>query len=183
MGFRGSPTAELFLDNCKVSKDAVLGEEGKGFIQAMQTTEYGRIGMSLASLGIASACLELANKYSKERKAFGRPINRFQEISFKLADMLVLTDISRLLIYKAVWAKENSNPESAVLASCAKVFATEAATKVSNMAVQIYGGNGYMKDYAVERLYRDARLGEIGEGTSELLRILIAKDLISRYAS
>ncbi len=181
MGFRGSPTAELFLSDCEVDEGAVLGETGKGFIQAMQTLEYGRVGMATVSLGIAMACMEEANRYSKERKAFGRPINRYQEVSFKLADMMIMTDVSRLLIYRAALAKENSEAEAPVLASCAKLFASEAATRISSMAVQVFGGYGYMKDYAVERLYRDAKLGEIGEGTSEIQRILIAKSVLGKF--
>ncbi|MCE5266077.1 MAG: acyl-CoA dehydrogenase family protein [Deltaproteobacteria bacterium] len=183
MGFRGSPTAELIFDDCELPESAVLGVVGNGFIQAMQTLEYGRIGMATVCLGIAAKCLEHANRYSKERKAFGKPINRFQEISFKLADMAILSDVARLLIYKAAWAKETKNPESAVLASVAKLWASEAATQISSMAVQVFGGYGYMKDFPVERLYRDAKLGEIGEGTSEIQRVLIAKDLIRRYAA
>ncbi|MBN2158371.1 MAG: acyl-CoA dehydrogenase family protein [Spirochaetes bacterium] len=181
MGFRGSPTAELIFEDCEVPAGAVLGEVGRGFIQAMQTLEYGRIGMATVCLGIAAKCLELANKYSKERKAFGRPINRYQEISFKIADMMIQTDVARLLIYQAAWAKQMKDPEAAVLASVAKVWASEAATQISSMAVQVHGGYGYIKEFPVERLYRDAKLGEIGEGTSEIQRILIAKDLIRKY--
>jgi alkylation response protein AidB-like acyl-CoA dehydrogenase len=180
LGFRGSPTAEIFLDDCKVPESAVLGQVGAGFIQAMQTLEYGRIGMATVSLGIAVACMDYANAYSKERKTFGKPINRYQEISFKLADMMIMTDISRLLIYKAAWAKEVKDPESAVLASCAKLFASESATKIASMAVQVHGGYGYIKEFPVERLYRDAKLGEIGEGASEIQRILIAKSILSK---
>jgi len=117
MGFRGSPTAELILEDCEVAESVVLGQVGNGFIQAMQTLEYGRIGMATVCLGIAAKCLQHANKYSKERNAFGKPINRFQEISFKLADMMILSDVARLLIYQASWAKESKSPESAVLAS------------------------------------------------------------------
>ncbi|MBN2080168.1 MAG: acyl-CoA dehydrogenase family protein [Spirochaetes bacterium] len=183
MGFRGSPTAELIFEDCEVPESSVLGEVGRGFIQAMQTLEYGRIGMATVSLGIAVKCLEHANKYSKERTAFGKPINRFQEVAFKLADMMIMTDVSRLLIYQACWAKELKDPEAAILASVAKVFASESATQISSMAVQVHGGYGYIKEFAVERLYRDAKLGEIGEGTSEIQRVLIAKDLIRKYAS
>jgi alkylation response protein AidB-like acyl-CoA dehydrogenase len=183
MGFRGSPTAELILEDCEVPESAVLGAVGNGFIQAMQTLEYGRIGMATVCLGIAAKCLQHANKYSKERNAFGKPINRFQEVSFKLADMMILSDVARLLIYQAAWAKETKNHESAVLASVAKVWASEAATQISGMAVQVFGGYGYIKEFPVERLYRDAKLGEIGEGTSEIQRIIIAKDLIRKYAA
>jgi alkylation response protein AidB-like acyl-CoA dehydrogenase len=181
LGFRGSPTAEIFFDDCRVRDSAVLGEVGKGFIQAMQTLEFGRLGMATVSLGIAVACMEAANAYSKERKAFGRPINRFQEISFKLADMMIMTDISRMLIFKAAWAKEIKDPESAVLASCAKLFASESATQIASMAVQVFGGYGYIKEFPVERLYRDAKLGEIGEGTSEIQRVLIARSILDRF--
>ncbi len=183
MGFRGSPTAELILEDCEVPESAVLGEVGAGFIQAMQTLEYGRIGMATVCLGIAAKCLEHANKYSKERKTFGKPINRYQMVSFKLADMMIMSDISRLLIYQACWAKETKNPESAILASVAKVFASESATQISSLAVQVHGGYGYIKEFAVERLYRDAKLGEIGEGASEIQRVLIAKDLIHKYSA
>lgn len=183
MGFRGSPTAELILEDCEVPDSAVLGTVGNGFIQAMMTLEYGRIGMATVCLGIAAKCLELANKYSKERIVFGKPINRFQDIAFKLADMLIMSDTARLLIYQAAWAKETNQPDSAVLASVAKVWASESASQIAHLAVQVHGGYGYMKEYPVERLYRDARLGEIGEGTSEIQRILIAKDLIRKYAA
>jgi alkylation response protein AidB-like acyl-CoA dehydrogenase len=181
LGFRGSPTGEIFLEDCEVSEDAVLGEVGKGFVQAMQTMEYGRIGMATASLGIAVACMEEATRYSGERKAFGRFLNRYQEVSFKLADMMILTDLSRLMIYRAAWAKERGDPEAAVLISCAKLFASEAATQISSWALQIYGGYGYLKDFTVERLYRDAKLGEIGEGTSEIQRIIIARSILDRF--
>ena len=161
-------------------ESAVLGQVGAGFIQAMQTLEYGRIGMATVCLGIAVACMEAANAYSKERKTFGKPINRYQEISFKIADMMIMTDVSRLLIYRAALAKEAKDPESAVLASCAKLFASESATKISSMALQVHGGYGYIKEFPVERLYRDAKLGEIGEGASEIQRILIAKSILSK---
>jgi butyryl-CoA dehydrogenase len=183
MGFRGSPTAELILVDCEVPDSAVLGVVGNGFIQAMQTLEYGRIGMATVCLGIASKCLELANKYSKERIVFGKPINRFQDVAFKLADMLIMSDTARLLIYQAAWAKETNQPDSAVLASVAKVWASETASQIAHLAVQVHGGYGYIKEFPVERLFRDARLGEIGEGTSEIQRILIAKDLIRKYAA
>ncbi|MFW5862532.1 MAG: acyl-CoA dehydrogenase family protein, partial [Spirochaetota bacterium] len=182
LGFKGSPTSEIVLEDCEVSEDAVLGETGRGFIQAMQTLEFGRIGMATVSLGIAVACMQEAAKYASERKAFGRLINRYQEISFKLADMMIMTDISRLLIYRACWAKETGNHESAVLASCAKLFASESATQISSWALQVHGGYGYIKEFPIERLYRDAKLGEIGEGTSEIQRVLIAKDVLSKYA-
>ena len=182
MGLRGSPTAELVFEDCEVPESAVLGEVGKGFIQAMQTLEYGRIGMATVCLGIAAKCLELSNRYSKERKAFGKPINRYQEVSFKLADMMIMSDVARLLIYQAAWAKDTKNPEAAVLASVAKVWSSEAATQISSLAVQVHGGYGYIREFPVERLYRDAKLGEIGEGTSEIQRVLIAKSILAKCA-
>jgi alkylation response protein AidB-like acyl-CoA dehydrogenase len=181
LGFRGSPTGEIFFEDCEVSEDAVLGEVGKGFVQAMQTLEYGRIGMATVSLGIAVACMEEATRYAGERKSFGRFLNRYQEVSFKLADMMIMTDLSRLLIYRAAWAKETSDPEAAIFASCAKLFASEAATQISSWALQIHGGYGYIKDFTIERLYRDAKLGEIGEGTSEIQRIIIARSILDRF--
>ena len=182
LGYRGSPTSEMVLEDCEVGEGAVLGEVGRGFVQAMQTLEYGRIGMATVSLGIAVACMEEAGKYAAERKAFGRPINRYQEVSFKLADMMIMTDLSRLLIYRACWAKEAGDPEAAVIASCAKLFASESATQISSMALQVHGGYGDISEFPVERLYRDAKLGEIGEGTSEIQRVLIAKSVLSKYA-
>ena len=120
------------------------------------------------------ACLERASKYAGERKAYGRFINRYQEVSFRLADMMIMTDVSRLLIYRAAWAKDTGDPEASVLISCAKLFASEAATQIASMALQVHGGHGYMKEFDVERLYRDAKLGEIDGGTSEIQRVVIA---------
>ncbi len=182
LGFRGSPTAEVILQDCVVPDGAVLGNVGQGFIQAMQTLEFGRIGMATVALGIAVNAMELSNAYSKERKTFGKPLNRYQMISFKLADMMIMTDIARMLIHKAAWAKEAKNPEAAIHASCAKLFASETATQIASMAVQVFGGYGYIKEFPVERLYRDAKLGEIGEGASEIQRILIAKSILAKYA-
>jgi len=181
MGYRGSPTSELILEDCEIPAENLLGVENEGFIQAMKTLEFGRIGMSVVSLGISVACMEEAMRYSKQRQQFGRPIAKFQLVSFPIADMKVMVDASRLLIYKAAWLKEINDPGAATLASIAKLFASEASTKISSMAVQIHGGYGYMKEYLIERLYRDARLNEIGEGTSEIQRILIARDVLARY--
>jgi len=181
MGYRGAPTSELFFDDCEVPAENLLGVENEGFIQAMKTLEYGRIGMAVVALGIAVACMEESITYAKERHQFGRPIGKFQMVGFKLSDMKVLTDVSRLLIYKAAWHKDNNHPEAATMASIAKLTASEASTKISSWAVQIHGGYGYMTEYPVERLYRDAKLGEIGEGTSEIQRLLIARDVLAKY--
>lgn len=182
LGNRGSPTGELFLEDCTVSDDAVLGEVGKGFAQVQQTLDYGKLSTAVASLGIAMACLERAAKYAGERKSSGRPLNRYQEVSFRLADMMIMADVARLLIYRAAWAKDTGDPEASVLISCAKVFASESATQIASMALQVHGGRGYMKDCDVERLYRDAKLGEIDGGTSEIQRLLIAENILDRFA-
>ena len=181
MGYRGSPTAELIFEECEVPGENLLGTENEGFIQAMKTLEYGRIGMAMVCLGVSMACMEESIKYAKERVQFGRPISKFQMVSFKIADMKLLTDVSRLLIYKAAWLKEIGDPGAATAASIAKLVTSETSTQISSMAVQIHGGYGYIKEYPVERLYRDAKLGEIGEGTSEIQRVLIARDVLAKY--
>jgi len=181
MGYRGSPTAELIFEECEVPGENLLGTENEGFIQAMKTLEYGRIGMAMVCLGVSMACMEESIKYAKERVQFGRPISKFQMVSFKIADMKLLTDVSRLLIYKAAWLKEIGDPGAATAASIAKLVTSETSTQISSMAVQIHGGYGYIKEYRVERLYRDAKLGEIGEGTSEIQRVLIARDVLAKY--
>jgi butyryl-CoA dehydrogenase len=181
MGYRGSPTSELIFEECEIPAANLLGQENEGFIQAMKTLEYGRIGMAMVCLGVSMACMEESIKYAKERIQFGRPIAKFQMTGFKIADMKLLTDVARLLIYKAAWLKEANDPAAATTASIAKLVASETSTQISSMAVQIHGGYGYMKEYPVERLYRDAKLGEIGEGTSEIQRILIARDVLAKY--
>jgi butyryl-CoA dehydrogenase len=181
MGYRGSPTAELIFEECEIPASNLLGVENEGFMQAMKTLEYGRIGMAMVCLGVSMACMEESIKYAKERVQFGRPISKFQMIGFKIADMKLLTDVARLLIYRAAWLKETNDPGAATAASIAKLVSSETSTQISSMAVQIHGGYGYIKEYPVERLYRDAKLGEIGEGTSEIQRILIARDVLAKY--
>jgi len=181
MGHRGAPTSELFFNDCEVPAENLLGVENQGFIQAMTTLEYGRIGIAMLALGISVACMEESINYAKERQQFGKPIGKFQMVGFKLSDMKVLIDVSRLLAYKAAWLKEKNDPEAATMASIAKLTATEASTKISGWAVQIHGGYGCMTKYPVERLYRDAKPGEIGEGTSDIHRILIARDVLAKY--
>jgi butyryl-CoA dehydrogenase len=181
MGYCGSQTSELILEECEIPGENLVGQENMGFIQAMKTLEYGRIGMAVVCLGVAMACMEESIKYAKERVQFGRPIGKFQMTGFKLADMKLLTDVSRLLIYKASWLKEIGDPAAATMACIAKLVASEASTQISSWAVQIHGGYGYIKEFPVERLYREAKLGEIGEGTSEIQRILIARDVLAKY--
>ncbi len=178
MGIRASDTHSLMFDNVKIPKANRIGEEGFGFKFAMKTLSGGRIGIAAQALGIASGAYELALQYSKERKAFGKEISKHQAIQFKLADMATRIEASRLLIMQAAWLKDNHLPydkESAM----AKVFASETAMWVTTEAVQVHGGYGYVKEYHVERLMRDAKITQIYEGTSEVQRIVISRFLLA----
>ncbi|MCC6691058.1 MAG: acyl-CoA dehydrogenase [Bacteroidia bacterium] len=178
MGIRASDTHSLMFDNVRVPKENRIGEDGFGFKFAMQTLTGGRIGIASQALGIASGAYELALAYSKERKAFGKEICKHQAIQFKLADMYTKIEAARYLIYRAAWLKDQHLPmdkESAM----AKVFASETAMWVTTEAVQIHGGYGYVKEYHVERLMRDAKITQIYEGTSEVQRIVISRALLS----
>lgn len=177
MGLRGSETGSLTFDDVVVPADAVVGELGQGFIQAMQTLELGRVGMCHFGIGIAEAAFDAARKYAMERKAFGKPIARLQAVHFKIADMKIEIDGARLMARKVAWQKDQGQ-QLGILASVAKTYATEMAVRVTDAAVQVHGGWGYTDDFVVERLYRDARLGPIGEGTSEIQRELIARELL-----
>jgi alkylation response protein AidB-like acyl-CoA dehydrogenase len=182
MGYRGSPTGELIFDDCLLPADALLGEAGRGYAQAMQTLGGGRVGMAASAVGLAQACFEEAVKYANQRKAFGHKIIRFQEVSYKIADMKMLIDTGELLARRAAWLLDTKAPDADAVGRCAKVFCTEAATKISSWAVQIHGGYGYLAEFPVERLYREAKLGEIGEGTNEIQRVMIALDCLARWA-
>ena len=176
LGMRASETTELIFDNCRVHNDQVLGIDGDGFIQAMKVLDGGRISIAALSLGIAQGAYEAALKYSQERVQFGKSISSFQGVSFKLADMATEIEAARLLIYRAADMKNKGlvmTKESAM----AKLYASEVAVKVANDALQIFGGYGYTKDYPAEKFYRDAKLCTIGEGTSEIQKIVIAKHL------
>jgi len=177
MGIRGSDTHSLLFNNVIVPKDNRIGEDGFGFTFAMQTLEGGRIGIAAQALGIASGAYELALKYAKERKAFGRPIAELQAISFKLADMAADIEAVRLLVMKAAWLKDQKLPYTKY-ASMAKLKASEVAMKTTIEAVQIHGGYGYVKEYHVERLMRDAKVTQIYEGTSEIQRLIIAREIL-----
>ncbi|RBW67991.1 acyl-CoA dehydrogenase [Bacillus taeanensis] len=176
MGVRASNTCELVLENVRVPKENLLGDPHKGFKQFLYTLDGGRISIAALSVGIAQAALDKALHYAKERKQFGQSISKFQAIQFKLADMAMHVELARNIVYKAAWLKEQKRPFSKE-ASMAKLFASETATNVSNQAIQIHGGYGYMREYAVERHLRDAKLMEIGEGTSEIQRLVIARQL------
>lgn len=177
LGIRGSDTHTLLFNDVKVPKENRIGEDGFGFKFAMKTLSGGRIGIAAQALGIAQGALDLALAYSKERKTFGKPIHDHQAIAFKLADMEMKVEQARLLVYKAAWLKDQGMPydkESAM----AKLAASEAAMWVSTEAVQVHGGYGYVKEYHIERLMRDAKITQIYEGTSEIQRIVISRDLI-----
>jgi alkylation response protein AidB-like acyl-CoA dehydrogenase len=176
LGMRASETCELLLDNVRVHKSQVLGKVGDGFKQAMKVLDGGRISIAALSLGIAQGAFEAALQYSKERQQFNQPIGNFQGISFKLADMATEIEAARLLTYKAADMKMKGLPMTRE-AAMAKLYASEVAVKTANDAVQIFGGYGYTKDYPVEKFYRDAKLCTIGEGTSEIQKIVIAKSL------
>ncbi len=179
MGVRGSPTSELFFEDCRVSASNLIGEENKGFPVLMKCLAYDRIGMACFCLGIAKASLDEALAFATTRKAFGLPIMTFEEISFKLADMKAELDTAELLILRAAWLHDQGE-DVTTEASIAKLYASEAAKRAADYAVQIHGGAGYFRDYRVERLYRDARLCEIGEGTSEIQRMIIARSILGK---
>ena len=177
LGMRSSETAELIFEDCRVHKSQILGEVGEGFIQSMKILDGGRISIAALSLGIAEGALEASIQYSKEREQFNKPISSFQGISFKLADMATQVEASKLLIYQASDMKNkglNITKESAM----AKLYASEVSVSVSNDAVQIFGGYGFTKDYPVEKYYRDAKLCTIGEGTSEIQKMVIARQIL-----
>jgi len=177
MGIRGSDTHSLLFNDVKVPKQNRIGEDGFGFKFAMQTLDGGRIGIAAQALGIASGAFELALNYAQERKAFGKPIAELQAISFKLADMATDIEAARLLVMKAAWLKDQELPYSKY-ASMAKLKASEVAMKTTIEAVQIHGGYGYVKEYHVERLMRDAKVTQIYEGTSEIQRLVIAREIL-----
>lgn len=179
MGLRGSETVQLVFDDLRVPAENLLGQEGMGFVYAMQSLDNGRLGISAQSIGIARAALEHAVAYAAERKQFDKPIKEFQAIQFKLADMATKVAASRALLYAAASAKDRGLPITQ-FGSMSKLMASETAMWVTTQAIQIFGGYGYVKEYPVERLFRDAKVTEIYEGTSEIQRIVIARELYAR---
>ncbi len=177
MGMRASETTELIFNDCRVPKDNLLGNEGEGFKQAMKVLDGGRISIAALSLGIAKGAFDAAVAYSKERKQFGKSISTFQGISFKLADMATQIEAAELLVMQAADLKNRHQPVTKQ-AAMAKYYASEVAVKVANEAVQIFGGYGYTKDFPVEKFYRDAKLCTIGEGTSEIQKIVIGREVL-----
>lgn len=177
MGIRGSDTHSLMFSDVRVPKENRIGEDGFGFKFAMKTLAGGRIGIASQALGIASGAYELALQYSKERKAFGKPISEHQAIAFKLADMATEIEAARMLCIKAAWDKDNHNNYD-LSGAMAKLYAAETAMKITTEAVQIHGGNGYVKEYHVERLMREAKITQIYEGTSEIQKIVISRSVL-----
>ena len=174
MMWRASNTSALFFEDCRVPKENLLGERGKGFRQMLATLDGGRLSIGAMGLGGAQGCYEMAMRYAKERIQFGRPVSSFQANAFKLADMTMEIECARLLLYRACWFRDQNQPFTKE-AAMAKLYCSEVMRRVANHAVQLHGGYGLMKEYDVERFYRDQKLLEIGEGTSEILRIVIAR--------
>ncbi len=177
LGMRASETTQLHFENCRIPAENMIGNEGEGFVQSMQILEGGRISIAALSVGLAQGCLENSLAYSMERKQFNRPIFDFQGIQFKLSEMATELEAARLMTYKAAAMKDAGEPINKE-ASIAKLFASEIATKATNEAVQIFGGYGFTKDYPVEKFYRDVKLLTIGEGTSEVHKMIIARNLV-----
>ncbi|HWK24425.1 MAG TPA: acyl-CoA dehydrogenase family protein [Ureibacillus sp.] len=177
MGLNASNTTELILENVSVPKENLLGKKGNGFKQFLITLDGGRIGIAAMAVGIAQAAFDKAVAYSKQRKQFGKTLSQLQAIQFKLADMAVKIELARNMVYKAAWLKDQGKPFSKE-ASIAKFYASEIAVEVADEAIQIHGGYGYMKEYEVERYLRDAKLLEIGEGTSEIQKLVIARHIL-----
>ena len=179
LGMRASETAELVFEDCRIPESNVLGQVGEGFIQAMKILDGGRISIAALSLGIGRGAYDTARQYAKEREQFGKPIAHFQGIGFKLADMAVGIEAARNLIYQACWAKENGGDVTR-LGAMAKYQASEMCVQVATDAVQIFGGYGYTKEFPVEKFYRDSKLCTIGEGTSEIQKLVISRGLIDK---
>jgi len=177
MGMRASETCELIFTDCRIPKENLIGVVGEGFKQAMQILDGGRISIGALSLGIAKGAYEAALKYSKEREQFGQPISKFQSIAFKLADMATEIEASKLLLYQAAYLK-NTKQKMTKESAIAKYYASEVAVRTANEAVQIFGGYGYTKDFPVEKFYRDAKLCTIGEGTSEIQKLVISREIL-----
>jgi short/branched chain acyl-CoA dehydrogenase len=176
VGWRASDTHELAFDGCRVPADHLLGERGRGYAQFLETLADGRVAIGALSVGLARGCLEESVRYASEREAFGRPIGAFQALQFKIADMKVAVETARLAVHRAAWLRDRGRPY-ATEASIAKLYASETATTCAREAVQVHGAYGFIEEFPVGRFYRDAKVLEIGEGTSEIQRLLIARSL------
>ena len=179
LGMRASETAEVIFDNCRVHKENIIGNIGEGFIQSMKILDGGRISIGAMALGMAEGALEASISYSKEREQFGKPISKFQGISFKLAEMATEIEASKMLLFKAASRMLSNSKDANYHSAIAKFKASEVAVSVANDAVQIFGGYGYSKEYPVEKFYRDSKLSTIGEGTSEIQKLVISRALLN----
>lgn len=180
MGLRGVPMAGISMNDC-VATGILGGTPGKGYEQATRILTMGKVGIAALCVGIGNACTEISVKHSKERKAFGKPIGLYQDVGFRLADMFTINDLGRMLALRAAWAINSGEQEADIMAACAKLFASEAVTKIANWGMQIFAGHGYVAGSDIERLYRDAKFGEICEGTSEIQRSLIASNELDKF--
>ena len=180
LGMRASDTAELFLEDCRVPEENLLGKEGRGFMDCLRVLDGGRIVLAAMAVGLAQGAFEAGLRYSQQRRQFAKPISQFQAIQWKLADMATEIEAARLLTFQAAWRKDRRLP-MARHASMAKLFAGEVAVRAASEALQIHGGYGFLKDYPVEKFYRDAKLLTIGEGTSEIQRLIIARHLLEQH--
>ena len=180
LGMRASDTSEVIFTDCRVPACQLLGPEGEGFISSLKVLDGGRISIAALGLGMAQGALEAATRYAKQRKQFGQTISEFQAIQFKLADMATQVDAARLLVYRAAWLADQKDARFTSESSMAKLFASEVAVRVANECVQIHGGYGFTKDYPAEKYYRDVKLCTIGEGTSEIQRLVIARQLLAK---
>jgi alkylation response protein AidB-like acyl-CoA dehydrogenase len=180
LGMRASDTSEVIFSDCRVPQENILGPEGDGFIGSLKILDGGRISIAALALGMAQGALEAATRYAKQRKQFGQAISEFQAIQFKLADMATQVEAARLLVYQAAWLADQKDRRFTREASMAKLFASEVAVSVANECVQIHGGYGFIKDYPAEKYYRDVKLCTIGEGTSEIQKLVIARQLLGK---
>jgi hypothetical protein len=180
LGMRASDTSEVVFTDCRIPGAQLLGPEGEGFISSLKVLDGGRISIAALALGIAQGAVGAATAYAKQRKQFGQPISEFQAIQFKLADMATQVEAARLLVYQAAWLADQKNVRFTRESSMAKLFASEVAVRVANECVQIHGGYGFIKDYPAEKFYRDVKLCTIGEGTSEIQRLVIARQLLNK---
>jgi alkylation response protein AidB-like acyl-CoA dehydrogenase len=179
LGMRASDTSEVLFDNCLIPADRMVGDEGQGFVNTMQVLDAGRIGIAALAVGLAQGAYEAALRYARERKSFGKPIADFQAIQWKLADAATKIEAARLLTYRAAYLKGRGGARTTLESSMAKLYASEIAVKVADDCVQIHGGYGFVKDYPAEKYFRDVKLTTIGEGTSEVQRLVIARQLLS----
>ena len=180
LGLRASDTSEVLFTDCRVPHENLLGQEGEGFTGSLAILDGGRISIAALALGMAQGALDAATKYAKQRKQFGKTISEFQAIQFKLADMATEVEAARMLVYQAAWLADQKNVRFTRESSMAKLFASEVAVRVANECVQIHGGYGFIKDYPAEKYYRDVKLCTIGEGTSEIQKLVIARQLLGK---